>query len=216
MLLLPAPDIVFYTFCELMELILGIDSLELFKSTMYQDRTPIAHRLYLIDFQRNIFVLSHGRYLMAFRCITYNGIVNLIKIIGDWDNKRPGLPNISEVNNAIVSYASEGHKIRAMRKHDRVSLEVAEIDSVNNWKSILVQGTFEQHEGSEAKALLHEFSLGVKDLIIKKEGRTLDFISDFSSKIYRDDIPVIYTIKVEEITGRMRLHECWHGQTPKY
>ena len=109
-------------------------------------------------------------------------------------------------NNVIISYSGNGHKIRAMRKHDQVALEVAEIDSVNNWKSILAQGTFEQHYGSEAKAILHEFSLGVKDLIIKKEGRTLDFISEFSSKIYRDDIPVIYTIKVEEITGRMRMH----------
>ncbi len=107
-------------------------------------------------------------------------------------------------NNVIISYSGNGHKIRAMRKHDQVSLEVAEIDSVNDWKSILVQGTFRQLQGSEAKAYLHEFSLGVKDLVIKKEGRSLDFISEFSSKIYRDDIPVIYTIKVEEITGRMR------------
>lgn len=113
----------------------------------------------------------------------------------------------NQKNDVIISYSGNGHKVNAMRKHDQVCLEVAEIDSVNNWKSVLVQGTYTQLFGSDAKSYLHEFSLGVKDLIIKKEGRTLDFLSDFSSKIYNDDdSPVIYTIKVEEITGRMRMH----------
>lgn len=109
-------------------------------------------------------------------------------------------------NNVLISYSGNGHKVNAMRKHNQVCLEVAEIDSVNDWKSVLVQGTFVQLYSSEAKSYLHEFSLGVKDLIIEKEGRSLDFISDFSSKIYNDDTPVVYIIKVEEITGRMRMH----------
>ena len=109
-------------------------------------------------------------------------------------------------NNVIISYSGHGHKVTAMNKNDQVCLEVADIDSVNDWKSVLVHGTFEQLYGSQAKAYLHEFSLGVKDLIIKKEGKTLDFISDFSSKIYNDEIPLVYIIKVEEISGRMRKH----------
>ncbi|WP_299113925.1 pyridoxamine 5'-phosphate oxidase family protein [uncultured Winogradskyella sp.] len=107
-------------------------------------------------------------------------------------------------NDEIIGYSAEGHKVMAMRKNINVCLNVSEVDSVNDWISILVHGRFTEIKGSEAKAKLHEFSLGVKDLIINKEHRKLDFISEFSSKIYKDDLPVIFVIKVEEVTGRMR------------
>lgn len=108
--------------------------------------------------------------------------------------------------NAIIGYSAEGHKIKAMRKNNTVSMEVSEIDSVNVWDSILVHGRFEELEGSEAKAHLHDFSLGVKDLIIRKEHRKLDFINQFSSKIYKD-IPIVFLIRIDEITGKIRRYE---------
>jgi len=107
-------------------------------------------------------------------------------------------------NNVIIGYSAEGHKIRAMRKNENVSLGVSEVHSVNSWNSVLAQGTFKELSGSDAKAQLHIFSLGVKDLIIDKEHRKLDFISEFSSKIYKDDLPVVFQIKIDEITGKMR------------
>ncbi len=108
--------------------------------------------------------------------------------------------------NALIGYSAEGHKIRAMRKNNLVSVGVSEIDSVNHWDSILVHGKYEELEGGTAKAHLHDFSLGVKDLIIKREHRKLDYISQFSSKIYKDDFPIIFLIHIEEITGKMRRH----------
>lgn len=107
-------------------------------------------------------------------------------------------------NNVIIGYSAEGHKIRAMRKNENVSLGVSEVDSVNSWNSVLAQGIYKELSGSDAKAQLHIFSLGVKDLIINKEHRKLDFISEFSSKIYKDDLPIVFQIKVDEVTGKMR------------
>ncbi|RYH72268.1 flavin mononucleotide-binding protein [Flavobacteriaceae bacterium 144Ye] len=107
-------------------------------------------------------------------------------------------------NNVIIGYSAEGQKIRAMRKNENVSLAVSEIDSVNSWNSVLAQGTFQELSESDAKSQLHIFSLGVKDLIINNEHRKLDFISEFSSKIYKDDSPIVFHIKVGEITGKMR------------
>jgi nitroimidazol reductase NimA-like FMN-containing flavoprotein (pyridoxamine 5'-phosphate oxidase superfamily) len=104
----------------------------------------------------------------------------------------------------IIGYSAEGHKVNAMRKNNNVSLGVSNVNSVNSWESVLAQGTFLELSGSEAKSQLHIFSLGVKDLIINKEHRKLDFISEFSSKIYKDDLPVVFQIKIEEITGKMR------------
>lgn len=110
----------------------------------------------------------------------------------------------NEEQNNIIGYSVVGHKINSLRKNNSISLLVTDIDSVNDWKSVLVLGTYNEVEGSTAKALLHQFSLGVKDLILRKELRDLDFISQFSSKIYTDDIPIVFTISIEEITGRMR------------
>ena len=107
-------------------------------------------------------------------------------------------------NNLIIGYSSEGHKINAMRKNKEVALEVSEIESVSDWNSVVVHGTFEELEGSDAKAYLHSFSLGVKNLIIKKKQKELDFISQFSSKISNDDMPIVFIIKIDEITGRIR------------
>ena len=107
-------------------------------------------------------------------------------------------------NNVIICYSGDGHKMSAMRKNEAVSLQVAEIESVNNWKSIMIHGKFEQHFGSDAKAYLHKFSLGVKDVILEREHKKADFISEFSSKIYNDNIPSVFVIKIEEITGKMR------------
>lgn len=106
--------------------------------------------------------------------------------------------------NTIICYSAEGHKIHALRKNNSVSLSVTDIESVNEWKSVLVRGTYEEQEGNTAGVLLHQFSLGVKDLILRKELRDLDFINQFSSKIYENDTPIVFTIKIEEISGRMR------------
>jgi len=106
--------------------------------------------------------------------------------------------------NTIIGYSTEGHKTMAMRKNNKVSLEVSEITNVNNWISVLVHGIFEELSGSDAKGSLHEFSAGIKDLILRKEERNLHFISEFSSKIYDENMPVVFKITVNEMTGRER------------
>ncbi len=138
--------------------------------------------------------------------LSSNYIGNLSYIYRDRPFIAPITYYFDKENDSIIGYSAEGHKIRAMRKHPNVSLGVSEVDSVNSWRSVLAQGVFVEISGSEAKSKLHEFSLGVKDLIIKKEHRELDFISEFSSKIYKDDLPVIFIINLEEITGKMRRH----------
>lgn len=133
---------------------------------------------------------------------------NYIGYLGYIYNNEPFVIPITyfydEAQNNIICYSGNGHKINALRKNNNVSLCISNIDSVNAWKSILVQGKYKEHSGTYAKALLHQFSLGVKDLILNKEQRDLDFISQFSSKIYNDDMPVVFTITIEDLVGRKR------------
>ena len=106
--------------------------------------------------------------------------------------------------NQIICYSGEGHKIQALRKQSNVALEVSEIESSNHWQSAIVHGFYQELEGSNAKAQLHEFSLGVKDVIMRKELRDLDFISEFSARINTNDLPIVFVININEVTGKMR------------
>jgi nitroimidazol reductase NimA-like FMN-containing flavoprotein (pyridoxamine 5'-phosphate oxidase superfamily) len=138
------------------------------------------------------------------RILASNYIGNLSYIYRDRPYLVPITYFFDSENNIIIGYSAEGHKVRAMRKNENVSLGVSEVDSINSWNSVLAQGTFRELTGSDAKAQLHIFSLGVKDLIINKEHRELDFISEFSAKVYKEDLPIVFQIRVDEITGKIR------------
>jgi nitroimidazol reductase NimA-like FMN-containing flavoprotein (pyridoxamine 5'-phosphate oxidase superfamily) len=107
-------------------------------------------------------------------------------------------------DHSLISYSADGHKIDSMRNNNAVSLLVEEIISSNNWKSVMAHGTFEELHGSDAKFKLHQFTEGVKGLILRKEHRETEFISEFSSKLYSRGTPTVYRIKILEITGKRK------------
>ena len=107
-------------------------------------------------------------------------------------------------NNSIIGYSGKGHKIKALRINNDVCIEVLEIETINNWRSVLVQGRYREFEGSSAKMNLHKFSEGIKEIIRNVEGRELKYISDFSNKIYKDGPSVVFKIEIEELNGKER------------
>jgi len=104
----------------------------------------------------------------------------------------------------IISYTSEGHKINALRENSSATIQVEAIQSIFNWESVMVHGTFEELEGSSAEKKLRQFTEGVKGLIRRKEGRELEFINEFSGKLYSRGIPIVYQVKILEIAGKRR------------
>ncbi len=72
---------------------------------------------------------------------------------------------------------------------------------------MVAHGVYEELDGCDAKALLHEFTLGVKEVVMRTERRDLDYISEFSAKINKDEVAVIFVIHIEEFTGKMRQYE---------
>ena len=105
---------------------------------------------------------------------------------------------------SIITYSGQGGKIDAMRANDAVSFQVDEIMALDKWKSVLLYGEYEEIRGIDAKHLLHEFSEGVKKIIMKKEAKSPEFISEFSSKVGSDKIPIVYRINIYEIKGKQR------------
>ena len=106
--------------------------------------------------------------------------------------------------NIIISYSDEGHKINALRINPFVALQLDEINSINNWKSIQIIGEFEELNGSVAKMQLHKFSNNVKNIIAKKVNKNPELIESFSSKLNTDSIPIVYRIKIKEIIGKQK------------
>tara|TARA_R110002167_G_scaffold162027_2_gene358397 strand:+ start:1880 stop:2335 length:456 start_codon:yes stop_codon:yes gene_type:complete len=104
--------------------------------------------------------------------------------------------------NAVFSYSGEGHKIEAMRINKNVSLQVENIQGINNWKSVLVLGSFNELQGSAAKMYLHKFTQGVKNLLAKNEITDAQFINDFSNKLNSGSASIVYRIKINDIIGK--------------
>ncbi len=67
-----------------------------------------------------------------------------------------------------------------------------------------MHGQYFELEGVDAKAKLHDFSLGIKELIRINEHKKLSFIHEFSSKLHEGKVPVVFQIKELEITGRKK------------
>ena len=124
-----------------------------------------------------------------------------------WQGKSYLIPityYFDHADNTIISYTSEGHKIDAMRKNNSVTVQVEEMQSMFNWESVMVHGTFEELEGSIAKQKLHLFTEGIKSIIKRKEHKEVEFINEFSSKLYSRGIPIVYRIKILEVMGKRR------------
>ncbi|WP_373517739.1 pyridoxamine 5'-phosphate oxidase family protein [Pricia sp.] len=122
-----------------------------------------------------------------------------------------GTPHINPITyyhdaeeKCILSYSAPGYKIEAMEKHGSVAFQVDDIRSIQQWRSVLVQGRFEQLEGSTAKMHLHRFAEGVQRTIAKKEGEAPKFIKDFSSHLQEREIPIVYRIHIKDIVGKFR------------
>lgn len=124
-----------------------------------------------------------------------------------WKNKPYVIPityYFDPKENCILSYSCEGHKIDAMRINNAISIGISDIKSLQHWKSILVHGKFEELSGSHAKQQLHKLTDGIKRISSIKDEKNLQIISDFSCKTESNGLPIVYRIKVLEITGKYR------------
>ena len=107
-----------------------------------------------------------------------------------------GLPNQSDAEDAHTIYR------QAIKTDDwQIAFE--------NWQiayriAPAADGKRDYHFMDGTKLYLHKFAEGVKRLIQKKEHRDMKFLSEFSSKIFKEGLPVVFEIKIKDLTGRER------------
>ncbi|MBU2947763.1 pyridoxamine 5'-phosphate oxidase family protein [Zobellia uliginosa] len=107
-------------------------------------------------------------------------------------------------NKSIISYSAPGHKIQSMRMYGQVSLQVDEIATMLQWRSVLINGSFEELKGSTAKKCLRTFTNGVKEIILRTKGQKTESIREFSSKMEKEASPIVYRIHISDIVGKYR------------
>jgi nitroimidazol reductase NimA-like FMN-containing flavoprotein (pyridoxamine 5'-phosphate oxidase superfamily) len=107
----------------------------------------------------------------------------------------------------IYSHTREGTKVEMMRRNPNVCFEVDQIDNLANWRSVIVEGTFEELKGEEAeeamqilKTRLTPFQISVYSL----------FLWDIQTKRLStkpQSAEVIFRINITEKSGRFEKSE---------
>ena len=104
-------------------------------------------------------------------------------------------------SDSIISYTTEGKKIRILRNNPKVSLIVSEIDTLTKWKTVVIDGKFEELSGEDQFAALQNLSKNLTRLISEKTQETVLYINEVA-RINPDNPKVIYRIHLDQKSGR--------------
>lgn len=104
----------------------------------------------------------------------------------------------------IIAHSREGLKINLMRKNPAVCFEVDTMQNLSNWKSVILQGEYEElHSEPDRHAAMHFFVSAIMHIEIGETAR----VPGLGDKSLRPSRPgeeqfVIYRIRIKEKTGR--------------
>lgn len=71
----------------------------------------------------------------------------------------------------VYGHAMDGAKLRAMRAHPQVCVEVEQVDDLSNWRSVIAWGTFEECRGKDWDAGLALLVERIMPLLTVPEGQ---------------------------------------------
>lgn len=106
----------------------------------------------------------------------------------------------------IYCHTTEGKKTAIMRQNPKVCFEVEEMKDMSNWKSVVLQGEFEElkdtiDRNNAMRSLLNRY-LPVISSITTHIGESWPFHSDNISEING----VVFRINIKEKTGRFEIN----------
>lgn len=127
------------------------------------------------------------------------------------DSDVPYITPISYVYNEghIIAHSVIGKKIRIMRKNPHVCFLVDDIETYNNWRTVIIRGTYEEITGEMEQ--YHAMQVFVNKTMHLKISETA-VPPELSEERVRPRaegyiIPVVYRIVINEMTGRFERTE---------
>ena len=109
-------------------------------------------------------------------------------------------------SSSIIGYTTEGKKIEILRKNPKISMIVSEIKSLSEWKTVVLDGTFEELKGMDQITAIKTLSTELTQLISKETQQDVMYINEVA-RIDGDDPKVIYRIHLENKKGRFEMKE---------
>ena len=131
---------------------------------------------------------------------------NIVGRIGCNDGTRTYIVPVQYVFDGknLYAHSVEGMKIHIMRKHPEVCFEVDEIKNLNNWKSVIAWGRYDElkteHERYAIIKLFVDHNIHIK--ISETAVTPINYIERYYPFHPTNIRPIIYRILIEEITGR--------------
>lgn len=106
--------------------------------------------------------------------------------------------------NSILGYSATGRKIDILRTNPKVSLAVTEMDRLDDWKSVVVEGTYEELSGMASMEALQKFLTILRDRINEGDSHQVEYIRDMA-KTTPGNPKVIYRIHLTQVTGKYEM-----------
>jgi nitroimidazol reductase NimA-like FMN-containing flavoprotein (pyridoxamine 5'-phosphate oxidase superfamily) len=110
-----------------------------------------------------------------------DGLTYVVPVIFAWEAR------------CVNVYSTEGQKVTMMRRNQRVCFEVDEYKPSGGWRSVIIQGVYEELMGDDAAATLQLLA----DRLASPSRKTSD-----QSRRGEGGVPVAFRIHAEEVTGR--------------
>ncbi|SHM81270.1 hypothetical protein SAMN05444266_111124 [Chitinophaga jiangningensis] len=124
--------------------------------------------------------------------------------IGCTDGLQPYIVPVSYAYNGtyLVGHSRPGLKIDIMRKNPNVCFQTDEIDDLENWRSVLVRGEFEEVSEQREKYYLMKFLVGhLQQYHAAETGGFKELL--MNSERHPPAVrPIVFKIIVTEKTGR--------------
>lgn len=96
----------------------------------------------------------------------------------------------------IYAHSVMGHKIRLMREHKKICVQVEEIQDMFHWQSVLAWGSYEELKSEDAAKAMR---LLIHAIARTRALKVSDLEADFAALAVN---AIFYRIKVERMTGR--------------
>ena len=156
-----------------------------------------------------------------FETLTDKQVINVISnnIIGRLGCHADGKTYIVPIsfaydNGYVYARTFEGKKIEMMRKNPEVCFQLDEMESMANWKSVIIWGTFEElnNEGEREEGL----QILLSRILPKMSSETMKLTPEwpFPGSDLTKIEGIVFRIKIREMTGRMEkpdfdLYRSW-------
>ncbi|HEX8795159.1 MAG TPA: pyridoxamine 5'-phosphate oxidase family protein [Polyangiaceae bacterium] len=104
---------------------------------------------------------------------------------------------------SVYVHSGYGLKLRAMRENPRVCLEVEQIRSEANWRTVVVRGRFDELSSEEEDRALAMLTTR----LTRTEASETARLVQHDDIVRREEIhrPVLFRIRIEDKTGRFEL-----------